>query len=205
MMLSNWQRCKTELPLAFGERVTFLCLCKEKSPKETHPGKAPSAHPALQVPCASRLCGVAQTVHPCTASPSRRSIAATLRACPAKPAMLGALQGPRFAASMPQKPQPARFTASSYALRAGARGPWGPCAAASAWRKARRVARTMRASSLHVHGCTFSEPRSALADSEGRMPGERGTGVCFFRLPFFAQAKKGDTLACKASGSSDRY
>jgi hypothetical protein len=38
----------------------------------------------------------------------------------------------------------------------------------------------MRARSLHVHGRTFSEPRSPLADSEGRMPGERATGVCFF-------------------------
>ena len=31
------------------ERVTFLCLCKEKSPKETHPGGALSGHPALRV------------------------------------------------------------------------------------------------------------------------------------------------------------
>jgi hypothetical protein len=60
----------------------------------------------------------------------------------------------------------------------------------------------MRASSLHVQGRAFNEPRSSLAKSEGRMPGDRTTGVCFFRLPFFAQAKKGDTLACKASGSS---
>jgi hypothetical protein len=38
----------------------------------------------------------------------------------------------------------------------------------------------MRARSLHVHGRTFNEPRSPLADPEGRMPGERATGVCFF-------------------------
>jgi len=31
------------------ERVTFLCLCKEKSPKETHPGGAVSGHPALRL------------------------------------------------------------------------------------------------------------------------------------------------------------
>ena len=33
------------------------------------------------------------------------------------------------------------------------------------------------------------------------MPGRRATGVCFFRLPFFAQAKKGDSLARRASES----
>jgi hypothetical protein len=56
--------------------------------------------------------------------------------------------------------------------------------------KARRVARRMRASSLYAHGCAFSEPRSPLAYSEGRMPGERATGGVFLWLPFFAQAKK---------------
>jgi len=34
----------------------------------------------------------------------------------------------------------------------------------------------MRGRSLNVQGCTSSEPRSTLADSEGRMPGERATG-----------------------------
>jgi hypothetical protein len=43
-------------------------------------------------------------------------------------------------------------------------------------------------------GCTLSEPRSPLANSEGRMPGERHTGGCFFGLLFFAQAKKSDSL-----------
>jgi hypothetical protein len=48
----------------------------------------------------------------------------------------------------------------------------------------------MCARSLNVHGRTSSEPRSALADSEGRMPGERAAGGVFLWLPFFAQAKK---------------
>jgi len=48
--------------------------------------------------------------------------------------------------------------------------------------KARRVARRMRASSLHAHGRAFSEPRSPLAHSEGRMPGERATGGVFLWL-----------------------
>ena len=48
----------------------------------------------------------------------------------------------------------------------------------------------MCARSLNVHGRTSSEPRSALAHSQGRMPGERITGGVFLWLPFFAQAKK---------------
>lgn len=40
-------------------------------------------------------------------------------------------------------------------------------------------ARTMRVSSLHVHGCTCSEPRSPLAKSLGRMSAGRSTGVAF--------------------------
>ena len=46
----------------------------------------------------------------------------------------------------------------------------------------------MRGRSLNVHGRTSSEPRSALAHSQGRMPGERITGGVFLWLPFFAQA-----------------
>jgi len=48
----------------------------------------------------------------------------------------------------------------------------------------------MRGRSLNVHGRTSSEPRSALAHSQGRMPGERITGGVFLWLPFFAHAKK---------------
>jgi len=60
----------------------------------------------------------------------------------------------------------------------------------------------MRGRSLHVrHGCTFGEPRSALANLEGRMPGRRINGVCFFRLPFFSQEKKGDSLGRRPSES----
>ena len=41
---------------------------------------------------------------------------------------------------------------------------------------ARRVARRMRASSLNAHGRASSEPRSAIAHSQGRMPEERAVG-----------------------------
>jgi len=46
----------------------------------------------------------------------------------------------------------------------------------------------MCARSLNVHGRTSSEPRSILADLEGRMPGRRAAGGVFLWLFFFAQA-----------------
>jgi len=64
----------------------------------------------------------------------------------------------------------------------------------------RRRAHTMCARSLNVHGRTSSEPRSTLAKSEGRMPGDRADGGVFLWLPFFAQAKK-VTRSPQASGS----
>jgi len=46
----------------------------------------------------------------------------------------------------------------------------------------------MRASSLYAHGCAFNESRSALANSEGRMPGERAAWGVLSLVTFFAQA-----------------
>jgi hypothetical protein len=73
-----------------------------------------------------------------------------------------------------------------------------------AWRgcegKVRSRAHRMCARSLNVHGRTSSEPRSTLADLEGRMPGRRAAGGVFLWLPFFAQAKK-VTRSPQASGS----
>jgi len=48
----------------------------------------------------------------------------------------------------------------------------------------------MRARSLNAHGRASSEPRSAFANLQGRMPGRRADGGVFLWLPFFAQAKK---------------
>jgi len=42
----------------------------------------------------------------------------------------------------------------------------------------------MRTRSLRAQGRALSEPRSPLANSEGRMPGERATGVCFLWVTF---------------------
>src|SRR5262249_14615751 len=56
---------------------------------------------------------------------------------------------------------------------------------------ARRVARRMRASSWNAHGRTSHEPRSNLANLEGRRPGRRAFGGVLSLVTFFAQAKKG--------------
>ena len=65
---------------------------------------------------------------------------------------------------------------------------------------ARRRAQTMCARSPNVHGRASSEPRSALADSEGRMPGERVTGGVFLWLSFFAQALRRRSGANSGAG-----
>ena len=52
-----------------------------------------------------------------------------------------------------------------------------------------RIARTMRASSLSVHGSTVNEPRHALADPERAARRARRSGGVSL-LTFFAQAKK---------------
>ena len=59
-------KCKASTRPA-GERVTFLCLCKEKSPKETHPGGAVSGHPALRL--REPVPGVAERTSVCAQRP----------------------------------------------------------------------------------------------------------------------------------------
>src|SRR6478609_7546635 len=54
--------------------------------------------------------------------------------------------------------------------------------------------------------CAHMDVRSATPGSRSRTrragcPESALLGVCFFRLPFFAQAKKGDSLARRASES----
>src|SRR5450432_158400 len=77
----------------------------------------------------------------------------------------------------------------------------GPCVAARVRRNGRRLARTMRASSLRAHGRALSEPRSSLAHSQGRMPGERHTGGCFLLVTFLCTSKEKLPARPRASGS----
>ena len=78
----------------------------------------------------------------------------------------------------------------------------GPFVAARVRRKGRRLARTMRASSLRVQGCALREPRGTLAKSEGRMPGDRTAGGVFLWLSFFAQALRRRSGANSEAGGS---
>ena len=68
--------------------------------------------------------------------------------------------------------------------------------------KVRRRPRTMRGRSLNVHGRTSSEPRSALAHSQGRMPGERITGGGLLFGYFLLATQEKVTRSPKTSGSS---
>ena len=136
-----------------------------------------------KLPCASRRVRVAQTVRPCTASQARRSIAAPLRAVPAPAAMLGTANGAPTDGSKAVHPWTAliqvnchRTSGTHSELRAPTllllrqdAAQTGPHVTRRArGGKARRGARTMRARSSHVQGCTFDEPRNALADPEHR-------------------------------------
>jgi len=76
------------------------------------------------------------------------------------------------------------------ASAAGSRRNGAPVARRAGGGKARRVARRMRASSLHAHGCAFSEPRSPLANLEGRMPGRRATWGVFLSVTFLCTSKE---------------
>jgi len=76
-----------------------------------------------------------------------------------------------------------------------------PVARRAADDKARRVGAMDRADSAAGHGWPVSGTRPPLAQSEGRMSGDRATGGVFLWLSFFAQAKK-VTRSPQASGSS---
>jgi len=59
----------------------------------------------------------------------------------------------------------------------------------------------MCARSPNVRGRTSGEPRSTLAESEGRMPGDRATGGCVSLVTFLCISKESNPLARRASGS----
>jgi hypothetical protein len=110
---------------------------------------------------------------------------------PAAPAMLGTANGapdPRIRASLHYLEELFTRVAASAAGCRRKRAP--PEARRGCVGRVRRRAHTMCARSLNVHGRTSSEPRSTLADLQGRTPGRRAAGGVFLWLPFFAQAKK---------------
>ena len=167
-----------------GRAGSFLASPK-KEPKSLGTGRGVCGAPAPQIPCASRHAGVAQTVRPCTAEQSRRSIAATLRASSRRACDARHRERRRFlhvrrpsmdCAGVACTENVVWFCSWFWLLLllrllrqdAAHMGPHEArrmCAG-----KVRRMTRRMRASSLHAQGCAFSEPRSPFADPQGRMP-----------------------------------
>jgi hypothetical protein len=183
-----------ELPLALRASGLLLALPKSRQ-KARRLTRCPAArHARRGVPALLAFAGSLRRHIPCAASRSRQSLAATLRAfsregCDAR--HRERRRDPRIRASLHYLEVPEwKALALASASAAGCR-PLGP---PEAWRgcagKVRRRAHTMCARSLNVHGRTSSEPRSALAKAQGRMPGDRAAGGVFLWLPFFAQAKK---------------
>ena len=68
------------LRVSSAVRAAPAAQCPKSRQKRPGAGRGICGAPAPQIPCASRRDGVAQTVRPCSAEQSRRSIAATLRA-----------------------------------------------------------------------------------------------------------------------------
>jgi hypothetical protein len=154
--------------------------------------------------CASRRRRGRLAVRPCTVSRRARIVRAPLRAfsavtCDAR--HRERRRDPRIRASPHYLEMSAwKASASASALAstlalafalasaAGCRPNGPPVMRRAREGKVRKRPRTTRGRSLNVHGRTSSGPRSAFADSQGRMPEERITGGVFLWLPFFAQA-----------------
>ncbi len=185
-----------------------LLLASPKSrQKARHRTRCPAAHHARRgVPVLLGAGGVVlQYVHVLSAD-ARASCARPYGHFPPSPAMLGTANG----AGIHESVHPCttsrcrngklclrlllRLSLSLWLrlwlLRQDAAQPGPPVARRGGAGSVRRRAHTMCARSLNVQGRTSSEPRSTLAESEGRMPGDRATGGVFLWLPFFAQAKK---------------
>ena len=158
----------------------------------------------IGLPCASRVRRGRLRARPCARSRRARILRAPLRASSAAPCDARRRERRRF---MHESVHPCTASIQSFAspetcrmsnkcerllllLRQDAAQTGPPVARRGCGGKARRVARTMRASSLRAHGCALNEPRSTLAKSEGRMPGDRATGGVLSLVTFFAQAKK---------------
>ena len=134
-----------------GERVAFLCSCKEKSPKETRPRHRTCA--ARKCPALLAGAGPART---------RASLRSDRRAFPPSPAaMLGAVKGEKIKST-------SKSTARALDLALDLRAPF---ATASARRKGPQGGRDgSRPVRCQHQGRAVSEPRSALAHLRGFTP-----------------------------------
>ena len=160
-------------------RAAPAAQCPKVTKKARHRTRWSDSHRANRTALCFSLAPALATVHPCTAlgdrDPSR-----SLYECSRHELRCSA---PRTAPSVARKPsihgllrtrplaKLALLCAADSAAGCRQRGP--RLVRRRGVGKARRVARRMRASSLHAQGCAFSEPRSPFADPEGRMPGGR--------------------------------
>jgi len=71
---------KEKLSLVLRTSELLFGIAQKVTKKARHRPRCSDSRQRIGMPCASRLFGVAQTVRPCTASRSRRSVAAPLRA-----------------------------------------------------------------------------------------------------------------------------
>jgi len=156
----------------------------------------------IGLPCASRVRRGRLRARPCARSRRARIVRAPLRAISAAPCDARHRERRRFVHE-PVHPctAPIRSFAPGQTCRknkqcerlllrqdAAQTGP--PVARRVGAGKAQRVARRMRASSLHAHGRAFSEPRSLLANLEGRMPERRVTWGVFLSVTFLCTSKE---------------
>ncbi len=174
------------------DRPAHPCACAHRREMRFNTSRESPARPALlglagslrrYIPCTDRECGD-PSPHPCGPCPQ------SLRCSARKRGTQDRETGQNQHQDQSRHYALAVFAFRFRLLRQAMPPQWGPCGAASGRRKARRVARTMRASSLRAHGCVLSEPRSTLAKSQGRMPGDRSTGVAFSLVTFYWPLKR---------------
>ena len=179
-----------ELPLALRASGLLLALPKSRQ-KARRLTRCPAArHARRGVPALLGAGGVVWQYIPVLSADARASCARPCGHFPPSPAMLGTANGAGIHEAVHPCTASRNSSGELLLLRQDAAQTGPPVARRGCAGKVRRRAHTMCARSLNVQGRTSSEPRSTLAESEGRMPGDRATGGVFLWLSFFAQAKK---------------
>ena len=198
-------KCKASTRPA-GERVTFLCLCKEKSPKESTPQVARSPG-ILPSDFASGLRG-SLSAHPCARSALARILRAPLRAFSAAPCDARHRERRRFFhesvhpctalrnRSPLEKPSEKKRSASSCFCFCGRmppkRGPlWrgeGAQEKPEGWRAG---CAPVRCAHMDVRS---TDPGAASRSRRAGCPKTASPGVCFFGY-FLCTSKESDPLA----------
>ncbi len=182
-------------------------IAKKVTKKARHRTRCPAArHARRGVPVLLGAGGVVWQYVRVLSADARTSCARPCGHFPPPPAMLGTANGARIHESVHpctiSRCRSGKLSLSFWLwlLRQDAAETGPPVARRAHGGTARRVARRMRASSLNAQGRASSEPRSAFAHSQGRMPEERAIGGVFLWLPFFAQALRRRSGANSGAG-----